>query len=58
MMAPTIVGISLVEPPLIAECPINLECIAVGMEEIGDDGRIQVERLGVFCFMQGFAFGG
>jgi flavin reductase (DIM6/NTAB) family NADH-FMN oxidoreductase RutF len=68
----------LVGPPLIAECPINLECKVLGMEEIGDhdmfkgevvaahvdealmdeDGRIQVDRLGAFCFMHCFNFGG
>jgi flavin reductase (DIM6/NTAB) family NADH-FMN oxidoreductase RutF len=69
---------SRVAPPLISECPINLECVVLGMEEIGDhdmfkgevvaahvdedligeDGRIQVERLEAFCFMHCFNFGG
>ena len=72
-IAPTVV-----KPPLIAECPINLECVVLGVEEIGDhdlfkgevvaahvdedlfgdDGRIDVERLGAFCFMHCFNFAG
>ena len=67
-----------VAPPLIAECPINLECKLLGIEEIGDhdmfkgevvaahvdedlldeEGRIQVERLEIFCFIHSFDFGG
>ena len=27
---------TVVEPPLIAECPVNLECRVIGIEEIGD----------------------
>ena len=33
----------LVKPPLIAECPINLECIVLGMEEIGDHDMFKGE---------------
>lgn len=32
----TPVPASQVKPPLIAECPINLECVVLGIEEIGD----------------------
>jgi flavin reductase (DIM6/NTAB) family NADH-FMN oxidoreductase RutF len=34
---------SVVRPPLIAECPINLECRVVGIEEIGDHDAFQGE---------------
>ena len=27
---------TVVKPPLIAECPVNIECKVVGMEEVGD----------------------
>jgi flavin reductase (DIM6/NTAB) family NADH-FMN oxidoreductase RutF len=32
-----------VKPPLIAECPINLECRVIGIEEIGDHDLFQGE---------------
>ena len=34
---------SVVRPPLIAECPINLECRVISVEEIGDHDMFQGE---------------
>jgi flavin reductase (DIM6/NTAB) family NADH-FMN oxidoreductase RutF len=62
-----------VSPPLIAECPVNLECKVIGIQEIGDhdmfigqviaehvdeemldeNGRIQVDKLDVLCYVSG-----
>jgi flavin reductase (DIM6/NTAB) family NADH-FMN oxidoreductase RutF len=34
---------TVVKPPLIAECPVNLECKVMGMEEIGDHDMFKGE---------------
>jgi len=62
-----------VRPPLIGECPVNLECKLTGVRQVGDhdmfrgevvaqhveeslldeQGRIDVGRLDVLCFVKG-----
>ena len=39
----TATAASVVKPPLIAECPINIECKVMGMEEIGDHDMFKGE---------------
>ena len=34
---------TIVKPPLIAECPVNVECKVIGMEEIGDHDMFKGE---------------